>query len=243
MVTIYHLPLTPTFDPVNCRSSLCTPYHHPKSAIALSNIPGKPGDLAHISQIILDMVFMAHPQLWPPVTPPHPHTASFTSSMLLPPRNMPSKLSQFLSYMETHLGIENTHLHKDSLHTLGFGPDILHLVEDNVLKDIGFIPGDVIYLKQSVWQWWSTNAKHKQVSHITSPLAQLTPPNKRVRFKKQFHDGGCYCIWFMGPRWLMVKVPLILPSRLTLTGITFIQLRMLWCLCLLAMCLLLMMSM
>ena len=74
--------------------------------------------------------------------------------------------------METHLGIENTRLHEDSLHTLGFGPDILHLVEDNVLKDIGFIPGDVIRLKQSVRQWWSTNAKCKWVSHTTSPLAQ-----------------------------------------------------------------------
>ena len=70
--------------------------------------------------------------------------------MLSPPHSMPSKLSRFLSYAETHLGIKNMHLHEDSLHTLGFGPDILHLVEDNVLKDIGFIPGDVIHLKQSV---------------------------------------------------------------------------------------------
>ena len=111
---------------------------------------------------------------------------------------MPSKLSWFLSYTETHLGIENTCLHEDSLHTLGFGPDILHLVEDNVLKDIGFIPGDVICLKQSVRQWWSTNAKRKQVSHTTSPPAQSTPPNKRVRFEKRFHDGGCYMVY--GPK-------------------------------------------
>ena len=141
---------------------------------------------------------MAHPQLQPPVTPPHPHTASSTSSMLSPPHNMPLKLSWFLSYTETHLGIKNTCLHEDSLHTLGFGPDILHLVEDNVLKDIEFIPGDMIHLKQSMWQWWSTNAKSKWVSHMTSPLAQSTPPNKRVRFEKWFHDGGCYMVY--GPK-------------------------------------------
>ena len=81
---------------------------------------------------------------------------------------------------------------------LGFGPDILHLVEDNVLKDIRFIPGDVIHPKQSVRQWWSTNAKRKRVSHMTSPPAQSTPPNKRVRFKKQFHDGGHYMVY--GPK-------------------------------------------
>ena len=84
---------------------------------------------------------------------------------------MPLKLSQFLSYVKTHLGIENTCLYEDSLHTLRFGPDILHFVEDNVLKDIRFILRDMIYLKQNTWQWWSTNVKHKQVSHITSPLA------------------------------------------------------------------------
>ena len=82
MVTIYHPPLTPTFNPVNCRSSLCTPYHRPESAIASSNVPGKPGDLAHISQIISDVVSMARPQLRPPVTPSHPHTASLLGPQL-----------------------------------------------------------------------------------------------------------------------------------------------------------------
>jgi hypothetical protein len=45
---------------------------------------------------------------------------------------------------------------------LGFGSDILHLVDDAVLKDVGFMPGDVIRLKQNLQQWWnSANAKRK----------------------------------------------------------------------------------
>jgi hypothetical protein len=67
---------------------------------------------------------------------------------------------------------------------LGFGPDILHLVEDSVLRDVGFMPGDVIRLKQNSQQWWnSTDAKRKRVSHAPSPV-QSTPPNKRVTFEK-----------------------------------------------------------
>jgi hypothetical protein len=30
---------------------------------------------------------------------------------------------------------------------LGFGPNILHLVDDAVLKDVGFTPGDVIHFE------------------------------------------------------------------------------------------------
>jgi hypothetical protein len=39
---------------------------------------------------------------------------------------------------------------------LGFGPDILHLVNDAVLKDVGFTPGDIIHLKQNSQQWWNS---------------------------------------------------------------------------------------
>jgi hypothetical protein len=54
---------------------------------------------------------------------------------------------------------------------LGFGPDILHLIENGVLKDVGFMPGDVNCLKQNSQQWWnSANAKHKWVSHTPSPV-------------------------------------------------------------------------
>jgi len=66
---------------------------------------------------------------------------------------------------------------------LGFGPDILHLVDNAMLKDVGFTPGDVIHLKQNLQQWWnSKDAKCKQASEM--PLVQSTLPNKRVAFEK-----------------------------------------------------------
>ena len=81
---------------------------------------------------------------------------------------------------------------------LGFGPDILHLVDDGVLKDVGFTPGDVIRLKQNSQQWWnSADAKRKRTSRSPSP-AHSTPPNKRVTFEKRYRDGGGYRVY--GPK-------------------------------------------
>ena len=76
---------------------------------------------------------------------------------------------------------------------LGFSPDILHLVDDGVLKNVGFTPGDVIRLKQNLQQWWnSMDAKHKRNSP-TPP--QSTLPNKRVTFEKRYHGGGSYRLY------------------------------------------------
>jgi hypothetical protein len=45
---------------------------------------------------------------------------------------------------------------------MGYGPDILHLVNNGALKDIGVTPGDIIRLKQNSLLWWnSTSAKRK----------------------------------------------------------------------------------
>lgn len=88
---------------------------------------------------------------------------------------------------------------------LGFGPDILHLVEDGVLKDVGFTPGDVIRLKQNSQQWWnSTDAKRKRVSH-TPPSASSTPPSKRVAFEKRYYGGGGYRLF--GPKMIEGELP------------------------------------
>jgi hypothetical protein len=89
---------------------------------------------------------------------------------------------------------------------LGFGPDILHLVEDGVLKDVGFTPGNVIRLKQNLQQWWnSSDAKRKRVS-CTPPSVHSTPPNKRVSFKKRYRGGGGYRLF--GPKMVESDVPL-----------------------------------
>jgi hypothetical protein len=80
---------------------------------------------------------------------------------------------------------------------MGYAPDILHLVNDSSLKDIGIKPGDIIHLKQNLLQWLNSAAsKHKQGDLTHS--APLTPPNKWVHFEKQFHNGGS--AWVYGPR-------------------------------------------
>jgi hypothetical protein len=80
---------------------------------------------------------------------------------------------------------------------LGFGPNILHLVDNAVLKNVGFTPGDVIHLKQNSQQWRnSKDAKCKWANE--TPVDLSTPPNKRVAFEKQYHDGGSYRL--LGPK-------------------------------------------
>ena len=114
-----------------------------------------------------------------------------------PTRNTLSKLSRFLEYAKTTLSVENACLHEESLRMLGFGPNILHLIDNGVLKDVGFTPGDVIRLKQNSQQWWnSVDTKRKWTNEL--PSAQSTPPNKRVAFEKQFCDGGGCRLY--GPR-------------------------------------------
>ena len=81
---------------------------------------------------------------------------------------------------------------------LGFGPDILHLVEDAVLKDVGFTPGDVIGLKQNSQQWWNSMDVKRKRSNETLPQAPSTPPNKRITFEKRYRGGGGYRLY--GPR-------------------------------------------
>ena len=154
------------------------------------------GDLIHLSQIISNVASLARVSSKPPTTPTRPRTSSSASTIRSPTRNTPSKLSRFLEYAETTLGVENASAHEEGLRMLGFGPDILHLVDDGVLKNVGFTPGDVIRLKQNLQQWWnSTDAKCKRTSP-TPP--QSTPPNKRVTFEKRYHDGGTYRLY--GPK-------------------------------------------
>ncbi len=161
------------------------------------------GNLVHLSQIFSSVASIARAQAGvsskSPTTPTRlgrPHTSSSASTIRSPTCNTPSKLLRFLEYAESNLGIENATAHEESLWMQGFGPDILHLVDDGVLKNVGFTPGDVIRLKQNSQQWWnSTDAKRKRTSP-TPP--QSTPPNKRVSFEKRYHDGGTYRLY--GPK-------------------------------------------
>ncbi len=203
LATVNQPPSTVTFDRVNRRSSLHA--HHPHSLLASSPAPysvqGVSGnDLAHIISSVVSSIVTVHTPLKPSSTPPCPAPVVTTH---LPTQHTPSKLLRFLEYAELHLNIKNAHLHEESLWILGFGPDILHLVDDNALTNIGLTLGDVIHLKQNSQQWWnSADAKHKWTQADQPPSIPTTPPNKRVAFEKRYHNGGCYRVY--GPK--MVKV-------------------------------------
>jgi hypothetical protein len=195
-VSVSHPPSTATFDPVNRKASLRTRNHPNPVSTPASH--GLSGDLAHISQIISSVASIARVPSKPPSTPTRRRASSCASIIRSPTQNTPSKLSRFLEYAETNLGVENARSHEESLRIQGFGPDILHLVDDAALKDVGFTPGDVIRLKQNSQQWWnSVDAKRKRTNDTPSP-AQSTPPSKRVAFEKRYHDGGRYR--FYGPK-------------------------------------------
>ena len=192
-------PSTPMFDPVNRKPSLYTYHSKSGSTFVTSNIHGVSSDLAHILQIISNVASIARIPSKPPTTPTRPRTSSSASIIYLPTRNTPSKLSRFLEYAETNLGVENTHSHEEGLRILGFGPDILHLIDNKVLKDVGFTPRDIIRLKQNLQQWWnSADTKRKWPSQSSPGSSHSTPPNKRVTFEKRYQDGGCYRLY--GPK-------------------------------------------
>ena len=125
-----------------------------------------------------------------PVTPLHSHTQATISAPLSPVTNTLTKLDRFLKYAETNLGITNAQFHKTKLQEMGFGPDILHLVDDKALSNLGIKPGDVIRLKQNSLSWWNGEGGRQKRRKDTPPPTSQVLPSKKVHFEKRFHDGG-----------------------------------------------------
>jgi len=118
----------------------------------------------------------------------------------------------------------NAQLYESCLDKMGYAPDILHLVDDGSLKDIGIKPGDIIRLKQHSLQWLNSSAsKRKQDDH--APLGASIPPNKRVRFEKQYHDGGSSRVY--GPRIVRVEDDAVL-EELAFEWVYFCEAREAW---------------
>jgi hypothetical protein len=187
---------------MNRRSSI-VPARRSAFTSTPGHIPSLDGStFTSISQILSSFASIAqtqssHQSL--PTTPPHSQDPIAVHS---PVTNTPSKLLQFLKYAETHLGIPNPRSYEHCLEEMSYAPDILHLVDDCDLKDIAIKPGDIIRLKQNSLQWLNSFAsKRKQGNH--TPSTPSTPPNKKVRFEKQFHDGGLARLY--GPRIVEVK--------------------------------------
>jgi hypothetical protein len=106
---------------------------------------------------------------------------------------------------------------------MGYAPDILHLVNDSSLKDIGIKPGDVIRLKQNSLQWLNSSAS-KRKQDDRAPFAPSTPPNKRVRFEKRFLDGGSARVY--GPH--IVEAERDTPEDLPFDWFYFCEAREAW---------------
>jgi hypothetical protein len=97
----------------------------------------------------------------------------------------------------------------------GFGPDILHMLPDQDLVDIGMNKGDALRLKAGAQEWWKgPDAKKKRGrgemeaasgSGSETPAfdgyskdVDGTPPSKKVSFERHWDDGGS--TRYYGPR-------------------------------------------
>jgi hypothetical protein len=67
--------------------------------------------------------------------------------------NTPSKLTCFLKAAEKNSipGVQSYHT---TLLLKGYGPDIMHLVNNDDLAEVGISPGDAIQLKEYASRWW-----------------------------------------------------------------------------------------
>ena len=77
---------------------------------------------------------------------------------------------------------------------MGYASDILHLIDDSSLRDIGIKSGDIIRLKQNLLQWLNGfGLKCKQGDQ--APSAPSMPLSKQVRFEKRFHNSGALQVY------------------------------------------------
>ncbi|KAJ6451030.1 hypothetical protein C8R45DRAFT_848637, partial [Mycena sanguinolenta] len=127
-----------------------------------------------------------------------------------PIRPTPSKLPRFLEYAATNLGVPSALTFESPMRHNGFGPDILHLVEDRDLTDLGIKKGDVIRMKGGTQEWWNgPNAKKRSHADMEATSASAsgsggladalaTTPSKKVSFERHYEDGGASR--FYGPQ-------------------------------------------
>ena len=118
------------------------------------------------------------------------------------------QLGRFLTYAEEDAGVKNASRHEFSLADKGYGPNILHLVEDKTLCTLRIPAGDVLHLKQAAPLWWKTEPehalKHRHEVLEGSPNTLLvkklpeTPSNKKMRFEKCYPEGGSWTVFGPG---------------------------------------------
>ena len=131
-----------------------------------------------------------------PATSPTPQRQIPTS----PPINTPSKLKRYLEYAEKHLGVNNATTYERRLARESFGPDIILLINDQLLVDCGVPMGDAIRLKRGSSSWWaSPEAKRPRV--LDNPTNDdFFGAVYDIRFEKRFREGGSMSVFGSGLR-------------------------------------------
>jgi hypothetical protein len=100
--------------------------------------------------------------------------------------------------------VKNTSRHEYVLADKGYGPDILHLVDDKALCTLGIPAGDVLRLKQAAPLWWKVEPgralkrRHEVLEGSPAEKLQETPPNKEMRFEKCYLEGGSWTLFGPG---------------------------------------------
>ncbi|KAJ7889684.1 hypothetical protein B0H13DRAFT_2532181, partial [Mycena leptocephala] len=185
------------FDPANRQVAL-----HPTRIAAGANRPAGIGppqglsDIGHLATILTAVIGHGGQGI------PNPKRIG---SPVLP---TPSKLPRFLQYASTDLGIASAPIFESAMRRNGFGPDILHLLEDRDLTELGMKKGDVIRLKAGAPSWNGPDARKKHMRadmEATSASGSssggfdpATPPSKKVTFKRRY-DNGDGAMRFYGP--------------------------------------------
>ncbi|KAH9027206.1 hypothetical protein EDB84DRAFT_1272810 [Lactarius hengduanensis] len=201
-------PQTTTFDQENRKSSLGPRNRASSSASTIGGgLSPEVSTLSAVSDLFSSITTFMRPGHAMPITP-KPSDKPTSCALNSPPVifNTPSKLERFLQAAESN-GVPGVQSHHSSLSLKGYGPDIMHLISVPDLVEVGILPGEAIRLKEYASKWWAqerqrvTKRSHSHISDIaqvrpplqtgSSGLAPVgTPPNKRLRFEKRFHDGG-----------------------------------------------------
>ncbi|KAJ7152801.1 hypothetical protein C8R46DRAFT_1042435 [Mycena filopes] len=200
-----------SFNPANRQIAL-----HPARVAAgvnrsqVAQAPAGVSDIAHLAGILT--AFGVPGRLGQQVAPLTQTPPKRVDDRILP---TPSKLPRFLEYASENLGIASAPSFESPMRRNGFGPDILHMVDDEELTAMGMRKGDVLRIKAGAQQWWNgSEARKPKRTHdeidshgpgsastskrTRTPAPPATPPSQKVAFERRFKEGGGERFW--GPR-------------------------------------------
>ncbi|KAJ7201418.1 hypothetical protein GGX14DRAFT_371289 [Mycena pura] len=199
------------FDPVNRQKSLRNRRSEPTDLD--SPTPSSGSDLGHLATIVTTLIGSRGLSTPSRSSPSLDSTSSISNSLptrpSTPPIYTPSKLRTFLIHAEEKLNVRNALSYETALDNEGFGPDILHLVENAELKTLGIPSRDIIRLKRGAQQWWTgpepkkAKKKHSGADFSDdngpSSVPHKFPDAQKVAFEYRSPNSEGKCR-FYGPR-------------------------------------------